>query len=100
MRICINSRALNQYQQRRIERYFDDHFTFDGRGPELLWLEDDSDFILLGFPHGKPGDIEVHTIARDLRSAPVVMFRVHENALLRIAGRRPVMSEMPVARSN
>lgn len=96
MRICINSRDLNPFQQKRIERYFDDHFTFEGKGPELVWLEDESDFILLGFPQGKPGDLEVHPFTRD--GAPVVMFRVHENELLQIAGRRPTLSEMPVAR--
>jgi hypothetical protein len=100
MRICINSRDLNQYQQKRIERYFEDHFTFEGRGPELVWIEDESDFILLGFPQGRPGEIEVHPFSRDMRSAPVVMFRVHENELLRIAGRRPILTEMPVARSS
>ena len=97
MRICINSRDLNPFQQKRIVRYFEDHFTFEGKGPELVWVEDESDYILLGFPQGKPGDLEVHPFTRDGR--PVVMFRVHENELLQIAGRRPILSEMPVARS-
>lgn len=99
MRICINSRALNQFQQKRIERYFEDHFTFEDKGPELVWVEDDSNFILLGFPQGKPGDIELQPFTTDAHNAPVVMFRVHENELMRIAGRRPILSEMPVARN-
>lgn len=98
MRICINSRDLNPYQQKRIERYFEDHFTFEGKGPELVWVEDETEFILLGFPQGKLGDLEVHPFTRD--GAPVVMFRVHENELMRIAGRRPILTEMPVARSS
>ncbi len=87
MRICINSRDLSEHQRHRIEQYFQDHFTFNGKGPGLVWREDESDYILLGFPQGNPNDPEVNPIARDAHQEPVVMFRVHENELLRIAGR-------------
>jgi hypothetical protein len=87
MRICINSRDLTDFQRNRIERYFEDHFSFEGKCPRLVWKEDDSDYILLGFPQGDRTEPEVKAFPQDAHSAPVVMFRVHESALLEIAGR-------------
>jgi hypothetical protein len=86
MNICINSRGLSEHQRGRVEQYFLDHFTFGGKGPKLCWKEDDSDYILLGFPQGPGCDLKL--LERDAHEAPVVMFRVHEDELLRIAGRK------------
>lgn len=84
MKICINSRDLTPCQKARIEEYFQDNFCFDGKKPTLIWKLDDSEFILLGYPHGNVIDCESNLEGRDLRS---LMFRVHENELMEIAGR-------------
>jgi hypothetical protein len=87
MNICINSRDLSDNQRELIEQYFLEHFTFDGKGPKLLWKEDASDYILLGFPQGRGAGCDLKPLERAEHEAPVVMFRVHEDELLRIAGR-------------
>lgn len=88
MKICLNSRNLSEHQKSGIEKYFHDNFTFCEKGPQLIWKEDESEFVLLGFPKGPPDQVQVARIARDAHDAPLVMFRVHENELLRIAGRK------------
>jgi hypothetical protein len=88
MNICINSRDLSECQRGRIEQYFEDHFTFDGRGPRLLWKDDESEYILLGFPQGQGMEENLKPLGRDAHEAPIVLFRVHEDELLRIAGRK------------
>jgi hypothetical protein len=81
MKICVNSRDLSPCQRSRIEEYFEDNFTFEGRGPSLVWREDESDYILLGYPHGR---FEESGFSHDFNS---VMFRVHESRLMEIVGR-------------
>ena len=88
MNICINSRGLSDCQRGRVEQYFADHFTFGGKGPKLCWKEDDSDYILLGFPQGRGTECDLKLLERDAHEAPIIMFRVHEDELLRIAGRK------------
>lgn len=85
MKICINSRDLTSSQRHGIEQYFHDNFAFGGKSPKLLWMEDDSEFMLLGFCESDPGNVK--TIEKNAHKAPVVMFRVHENEMLKIAGR-------------
>ncbi|GAA5116274.1 hypothetical protein GCM10023212_02440 [Luteolibacter yonseiensis] len=65
-----------------------DHFTFGGKGPRLIWKDDESDYILLGFPQGQGAESGLKPLGRDAHEAPIVMFRVHEDELLRIAGRK------------
>ncbi|MEO5712128.1 MAG: hypothetical protein ABIT37_01455 [Luteolibacter sp.] len=80
MRIRINSRNLNELQQARIEGYFLENFSFSGKMPTLIWKDEDSEFILLGYAHRTHQKFESH-------DASSIMFRVHENELLGIAGR-------------
>lgn len=87
MQICLNSRDLNAQQRQRIEQYFDDHFSFDGKTPVLVWKEDPSEFILLGFVPRSPSSALIRMLPVDAHCAPVVMFQVHEKELLKIAGR-------------
>lgn len=84
MKICINSRDLTPAQKRRIEEYFLDNFSFENRKPTLIWKQDDSDFVLLGYPRGNLLEFDAPTSNRDPRS---FMFRVHEAELMEIAGR-------------
>lgn len=89
MKICINSRALTGDQRSLIESYLHDNFSFDGKTPTLIWKQDDSDFILLGYPRGNSlVEFEVNIVGRDPRS---IMFRVHENELMEIAGREKLL---------
>ena len=81
MRICINSKNLSELQRTRIENYFQENFSFEGKKPVLIWKEDESDSILLGYPHGDSGRDQMPP---DFTS---IMFRVHENELQSIAGR-------------
>ncbi len=83
MRICINSRNLDDRQQAKVEEYFHENFSFDDKVPQLIWKEDASDFILLGYRTG--GDHELGEVSHDFRT---VMCRVHENELMGIAGRK------------
>jgi len=80
MRIRINCRNLNELQQARIEDYFHENFAFEGKKPTLVWKDRESEFILLGYAHGTLQEFESH-------DASSIMFRVHENELLEIAGR-------------
>jgi hypothetical protein len=89
MRIYLNSRNLNAFQQGRIEQYFQKKFVGDGNKPALIWKEYDSSSILLGYPLGhlhesERDDCEESQIARELLS---IRIRVHENELKAIAGR-------------
>lgn len=85
MRICVNARDLADNQRTEIEQYFHENFSFGGKNPTLIWKNDDSEFILLGYVHGAPSESEVQPPkSHDLSST---MFRVHENELMRIAGR-------------
>ena len=84
MRICINSKNLDPAQQGKIEEYFKENFSFDGKNPTLIWKEDDSDFILLGYRAGSGDGLEHDGISHDFRT---VMCRVHESELMEIAGR-------------
>ena len=88
MKICINSRDLSPSQRILIEEYLHDNFSFEGKTPTLVWKQDASDFILLGYPRGNPVEFGVNLIGRDPRS---IMFRVHENELMEIAGREKLM---------
>lgn len=87
MQICLNSRDLDEGQRKSIEQYFDDHFSFDGKSPSLVWNEDPSEFILLGFVPKSPSSALMRMLPVDAHCAPVVMFQVHERELLKIAGR-------------
>jgi hypothetical protein len=88
MKICINSRNLSPSQRTLVEAYLHDNFYFEGNAPTLIWKQDDSDFMLLGYPHGNLVEFEVNIMGRDPRST---MFRVHENRLMEIAGREKLL---------
>lgn len=89
MKICINSRDLSPDQRTLIEEYLRDNFSFEATAPTLVWKQDDSDFILLGYPRGNDlVEFEVNIVGRDPRS---MMFRIHENELMEIAGREKLL---------
>lgn len=89
MRICLNSRNLDAFQQARIEQYFQKKYAGDGDHPTLIWKDYDSRSILLGYPTGhlhepERDDCAESQIARELLS---IKIRFHENELKAIAGR-------------
>lgn len=84
MTICINSRDLEPCQCACVETYFREQFSYNGRRLALVWQDDDSNYMILGYQHGSKGSLEVIPVKPDFSS---VMFRVHEAALLAIAGR-------------
>lgn len=88
MKICINSRDLSPRQKVLVEEYLHDNFSFEGKTPTLIWKQDDSNFMLLGYPHGNAVEFEVNIMGHDPRS---IMFRVHDNELMEIAGREKLM---------
>ena len=88
MKICINSRNLSLGQKTLVEEYLHDNFSFEGRTPVLIWRQDDSEFVLLGYPRGNSTQFEVNIMGHDPRS---IMFRVHENELMEIAGREKLL---------
>ncbi|MES2923113.1 MAG: hypothetical protein V4819_16270 [Verrucomicrobiota bacterium] len=88
MKICINSRDLSPGQRALVEEYLHDNFSFEGKTPTLIWKQDDSDFMLLGYPRSNRVEFEVNIMGRDPRS---MMFRVHENELMEIAGREKLV---------
>ena len=81
MRICLNSRNLTFAQRAKIEEYFRENFSFASLQPTLVWRDDSSDHVLLGYPCRSSFVLDPH---RDFRS---IMVRVHECELLTIAGR-------------
>ena len=88
MRISVNSRGLTETQKNRIEEYFRENFSFASHRPKLVWKEDSSESVLLGYPYGPRMESEFD---EDCSS---IMFRVHEGELMMIAGRgfcAPVM---------
>lgn len=89
MRICLNSRNLDVFQQARIEQYFQKKFAVDGNKLILIWKDYDSRSILLGYPIGhlnepERDDCEESQIDRELLS---IRIRFYENELKAIAGR-------------
>ena len=88
MKICINSRDLSPGQKVLVEEYLHDNFSFEGKTPTLIWKQDDSNFMLLGYPRRNSPELEVNIMGHDPRS---IMFRVHENELMEIAGREKLL---------
>lgn len=89
MRISLNSRNLDAFQQARIEQYFQKKYAGDGNQPTLIWMDCDSRSILLGYPLGHLNEperdhCEESQIARELLS---IRIRFHENELKAITGR-------------
>lgn len=89
MRICLNSRNLDAFQQARIALYFQKKFAGDGNKPTLIWQDYDSRSILLGYPIGnlndpERDDCEESQIDRELLS---IRIRFYENELKAIVGR-------------
>ena len=85
MKICLNSRDLSPAQKSLVEEYVRENFSFEGRSPTLIWKPDNSNFMLLGYPHGNLAEFEVDSLGRNSQS---IMFRIHESELMEIAGRR------------
>ena len=84
MFIRVNSRGLSPSQRACIEDYFKDNFSFEGKTLSLIWQQDDSEFILLGYPYGSSAAPVGRQPGEEFGS---IMYRVHENELFEIAGR-------------
>lgn len=88
MNICINSTDLSPRQKALVEAYLHDNFSFEGKSPTLVWKQDTSGYMLLGYPRRNSVELEVNIMGRDPRS---IMFRVHENELIESAGREKLL---------
>ena len=88
MNISINSRDLSPSQKALVVDYLLDNFSFEGKSPNLVWKQDTSGYMLLGYPRRNSVELEVNIMGHDPRS---IMFRVHENELMEIAGREKLL---------
>lgn len=80
MKICINSRNLDPCEQASIESYFDRNFSFCGKRLTLIWKDEETDFILVGYEQGSRVSLQTHDVSS-------FMYRIHEYALLSLVGR-------------